>query len=454
MRVRDPAARVVTLPGEPRSVGDARAFVRRLLEDCGRPEWVDAATLAVSEVFTNAVIHAHSAQVELSGVVDAEHVHVAVRDSSPLWPAQRDYDDYATTGRGLGLVAAVTLAHGVDSLDDGKVVWFEVGDDRELAQLSVEDLLDQWDEPGLDVEPPPVPAPAEDVVLVQLRSMPATLWLAAREHHDALLRELVLLQGLPGTPVPGDLAAADAARTAVGGALDAAVQRARDEGAATVPLPQYHPGALPSVPEALDLVVPVRRDQAASFAELQDVLDHGERLAAEGQLLVRAGLPEVTAVRDWAAEQVIAQLAGAPPAPWPGADDERFTTDVDRQAGPVGWDSAPVTGADVGLIAVSDDNRICAVSAPLTSVLGWSAEELIGRRVVAIVPPQFREAHVAGFTRHLATGDARALGVALSLPVLTRAGAEVECDFMISSEPTPDGRVVYLARITPVAELP
>jgi PAS domain S-box-containing protein len=268
--------------------------------------------------------------------------------------------------------------------------------------------------------------------------MPATLWLAAREHHDALLRELVLLQGSPDGTAAGDLAAAD---------------QARDRGAAAVPLPQHHPGALPSVPQALDLLVPVAREQAGSFAQLQDVLDHGERLAAAGRLLVRGGLPEITAVRDWAAEQVIAQVAGAPPSPWPGTDDERFTADVDRRSAPVGWDRAQVTDADVGVIAVTEDNRICAISAPLTAVLGWSADELVGRRVVAIVPPRFREAHVAGFSRHLSTGEARALGVHLRLPVLTRAGREVACEFLIESEPAPDGHVVYLAHITPVAGL-
>jgi anti-sigma regulatory factor (Ser/Thr protein kinase) len=237
MRVRDPAARVLTLPGEPRSVGDARAFVRRLLEDCGRPEWVDAAVLAVSELFTNAVLHAHSAQIELSAAVEDEHVQVGVRDLSPVVPSQRSYDDYATTGRGLGLVAALSVAHGVESLGaEGKVVWFRVGDGPERDEAGVEDLLDQWDEPDDVAAPLPAAVHAPDVVDVELRSMPATLWLAAREHHDALLRELVLLQAWPGGAAGiGDLAAADAARMTIGAALDAAVQQARDRGAATVP---------------------------------------------------------------------------------------------------------------------------------------------------------------------------------------------------------------------------
>jgi hypothetical protein len=51
-------------------------------------------------------------------------------------------------------------------------------------------------------------------------------------------------------------------------------------------------------------------DPAVDFAVLQDVLDEAERLAASGLLLARPGLPEVVALRDWAAESVIAQLTG------------------------------------------------------------------------------------------------------------------------------------------------
>ena len=287
--------------------------------------------------------------------------------------------------------------------------------------------------------------------------MPATLWLAAREHHDALLRELALLRsaGARGdwAQHSGDLAAADEARSAVSTALDAAVQWARETGAAAVPLPQDHPGALPPVPSALDLELVVRRGQAGAFAALQDVLDEGERLARTGQLLVRPGLPEIVAVRDWAAEQVIAQLAGAPPAPWPGADDERFTTAVDPSPAPSGWESAKVTEAEVGALAVDDANRVIAISPPLAAALGWAPPELVGRRVVAIVPPRYREAHVAGFSRHLSTGDARTLGVDLHLPVLRADGRELECRFLIESEATGGGRVVYVAWVTPLADV-
>ncbi len=66
-----------------------------------------------------------------------------------------------------------------------------------------------------------------------------------------------------------------------------------------------------------------------------------------------------------------------------------------------------------------------------------------------IIPPRFREAHVAGFSRHLSTGDARALGVELILPVLRADGTELDCRFLIDSEAA-GGGVVYRARITPL----
>jgi PAS domain S-box-containing protein len=203
----------------------------------------------------------------------------------------------------------------------------------------------------------------------------------------------------------------------------------------------------------MELHLRVRPADADAFAQLQDALDEGERLATADQLLVRPALPEVVAVRDWACEQVIAQLAGSPAAPWPGADDERFTADVDEDVTATGWDDTPVTQAEDGAIAVDDSNRVIAVSAPLARLLGWDADDLVGRRVVAIVPHRYREAHVAGFSRHLSTGDARALGVALDLPVLRADGEEVACRFLIESTPTPGGRTVYVAQITPVTEV-
>lgn len=62
-------------------------------------------------------------------------------------------------------------------------------------------------------------------------------------------------------------------------------------------------------------MIQVGTDAPAHFAALQDVLDEANRLAADGQLLTHPALPEVIAVCDWAAEQVISTLTGQAPMP-------------------------------------------------------------------------------------------------------------------------------------------
>jgi len=120
----------------------------------------------------------------------------------------------------------------------------------------------------------------------------------------------------------------------------------------------------------------------------------------------------------------------------------------------IDWDPSQISDSDRGAVAADDSNRIIAISRPLADRLGWDPADLVGRRVVAIVPPQFREAHVAGFTRHLTTGEAHALGVELDLPVLRADGTEVLCSFFIEAHRTPSGRAVYVSWVTPKASTP
>jgi PAS domain S-box-containing protein len=433
--------REASLEPDLHSASEARRLVRRFLEDIGRHAWLDAAELAVSELVTNASLHAHTPiEIRLSGYVD--QVCVEVRDFNSTLPVQRNYDVEATTGRGMSLVAAITLECGVHPLGEGgKVVWFCVG---ERPASSADEKLLEWD---VEAWPEPAAASAQTRRVV-LASMPATLWLSARQHHDAILREFVLHRAEHGAPRI-DLAAADKARSTISNALVDALDEAHASGRARSVVPDGHPSPLPWVPDHLDLGVEVAADTGWQFAALQDALDVAEGLALEGKLLLRPGLPEIIAVRDWACEQIIAQLSGAPPAAWPGTAQPRFETDV-RAAGLVEWDSAIVADSHRGVIAADDANRIVAVSGPLARLLGWRPEDLVGRRVVTIVPPALREAHVAGFSRHLTTGEAHVLGVPLDLPVLRRDGSEVLCRFMVERAPVNQGRSVYMAWIEPL----
>jgi PAS domain S-box-containing protein len=449
------APRRQTLPGEPASTSAARALVRDALEAAGRPEWSEAAELACSEIVTNAVLHAHTS-IELTVEVHADHVRVAVRDFSPALPVQRHYDVSATTGRGMALVAALTDDHGVSDVGpDGKTVWFTVS--GASAELADADLLATWGDADWDLDELLTAdahgATTEHAHTVTLLQMPPMLWLAARQHHDAIIRELNLhLAEHPDRSV--DVASADRARAVISTAVAAAVEHAQAAGAVRQVLPQGHPSPLPEVPESLDLELTIPTELGPAFAVMQDTLDTAEQLAQAGQLLVRPGLPEIIAVRDWACEQVTAQLAGVAATAWPGTDEEHFTREVHGRhddATLSGWDVTAVRDADRGVVAADESNRILAVSRPLADFLGWDPDELVGRRVVTLIPPHLREAHVAGFTRHLTTGEAHVLDVPLVLPVLHRDGSQPQADFLVQRAPASDGRAVYLAWIGPAA---
>ena len=99
---------------------------------------------------------------------------------------------------------------------------------------------------------------------------------------------------------------------------------------------------------------------------------------------------------------------------------------------------------------LGDANRIIAVSRPLADALGWDPDDLVGRRIVALIPPELREAHVAGFTRHLTTGQANAVGIPLRLPVLRADGSRIDCHFLIEQVTAVNGRRVYVAWIDPI----
>ena len=92
---------------------------------------VDGATqedcqLLVSELVTNAVIHAHSgAVVSMEG--DQDLVKVSVRDDSSTEPALRDCGPDEIAGRGLQLVNRIARRWGVNIVTGGKSVWFELG---------------------------------------------------------------------------------------------------------------------------------------------------------------------------------------------------------------------------------------------------------------------------------------------------------------------------------------
>jgi anti-sigma regulatory factor (Ser/Thr protein kinase) len=107
-------------------VAQARAFAQRALDGWREGDIGDTLTLLLSELVTNAVVHAASApNVAIHLMPDRVHVEVADDDdSSELHPVHASPD--AEGGRGLALVEALADRWGQVALPDGKVVWFEV----------------------------------------------------------------------------------------------------------------------------------------------------------------------------------------------------------------------------------------------------------------------------------------------------------------------------------------
>ncbi len=133
----------------------ARRFVLDTLTDLDAAGACDDAVALVSELATNAVIHARTVYtVAVSRAGDT--VRVGVQDRSAVIPRRRAYGLDATTGRGLRLVATLASNWGIHAESDGKTVWFEMPregarDDASAwyADIDVESLLDAFGDPGL-----------------------------------------------------------------------------------------------------------------------------------------------------------------------------------------------------------------------------------------------------------------------------------------------------------------
>ena len=113
----------IRLVAQPSSVPRARDFVRLHLFEHLLTHLSDDVELVVSELATNALVHARTAfKVSLNGF---EHtLLLKVEDGSPTGPFRVLPRDLDTGGRGIPIVALLTRDWGVDSrAGGGKTVW-------------------------------------------------------------------------------------------------------------------------------------------------------------------------------------------------------------------------------------------------------------------------------------------------------------------------------------------
>jgi serine phosphatase RsbU (regulator of sigma subunit)/anti-sigma regulatory factor (Ser/Thr protein kinase) len=126
-----------TFAADERSVAKARAFAREMLETWDAGDLADSVVLLVSELVTNAVVHAGTtARLELR--LDPQSVRVEVEDLHPrrVLPMVVDQPtEEAEDGRGLLITFSLASAWGVDYTSASKRVWLRF--DRPMDELSV-----------------------------------------------------------------------------------------------------------------------------------------------------------------------------------------------------------------------------------------------------------------------------------------------------------------------------
>ena len=412
----------VTLPPQPPSVAEARQRVRDLLLSCGRDDLVDTALLLVSELVTNALLHAGT-DIGVSAWLDDEGLHLGVADGSRHLPSRREYGPTSGTGRGLLMLESMVDEWGVTQRRDGKTVWF---------RLAVAEDHPHAPGPVAGAGPRRLRS-REKTVPVELRNMPLLLHAAWQEHAEALLREYLLvgLESDDADPIQVHADATDAIAV-----LEEYIPRA------PVPMePDRIMGdAIEPRVSAPRLEVPVPVESVSHFETLDRAIEAALDLSEDGLVLTPPTQPEVQAFRRWLVRQVLDQARGGAAEPWSVPEDH------EPLAEPPEWVPESVSDADHPTIAADHANRILAVSRPGADILGYDKPgDLVGERIVTIVPERYRQAHVAGFTMYLLVGRRPLIDSPVVVPALRRDGSEVDVVLLVHEQAVAPGRSVLVA---------
>jgi hypothetical protein len=410
----------LTLPPDAASAGEARRLLRDALS--GEPDdSVDAAQVAVSEIVTNALVHAGTPMRLRVLLGRPSGLRVELGDGSPHLPHRRDYSAVASTGRGLHVVGEVADRWGAYPSGDGKVVWFEIAEEAYAAPDAVPDAV-------------PGPTGADESVEVELLNVPLLMHAAWQEHAAALLRELLLTQ------LDNDEAALES-HAAASEALNVLYEQ--------IPAPDLgdHPEAImaaatePGVSRPR-IVLRVPTTSMPHFELLDSALVEAVTMADQGHLLSPPTQPEIQTMRHWLCNEVRTQASGATGSSWVSPTDSR----PPEPMVPLEWDTSVVTGSERALIAADDVNEVVAASPSALALLGLpDAADLVGKRLVSIIPLRYHQAHIAGFTLHLVNGRSPLLGNRVTVPVTRADGSEIDLDLQIESVGLPNGRRVFLA---------
>lgn len=111
-------------------------------------------------------------------------------------------------------------------------------------------------------------------------------------------------------------------------------------------------------------------------------------------------------------------------------------------------------GSLSAVVTIDEDGMVAAWSPEAELVFGWTAEEMLGRRISeSMIPPRHRQAHEAALRRFRRTGEGSASGRVIEATALRADGAEFPVELSISPPwPGPDGRRMFTAFLRDLTE--
>ncbi len=95
------------------------------------------------------------------------------------------------------------------------------------------------------------------------------------------------------------------------------------------------------------------------------------------------------------------------------------------------------------------DGTIVYANDAVAALLGWAADDLVGRSIETLVPPRLVAVHQSAFRRWADGDDEHLDGRYLRLPALTPSGDEVPVGMVLNPVDSPDGDPLVLAFIRP-----
>lgn len=305
------------LPAELESVVAARRLMASAASAWNLPETVRSdGSLAVSELVTNSVLHAGTL-IDIAVRRLGDGVRIEVSDGSgrlPVVDAARPEDLLANrsmTGRGLALVAAMSDRWGAEPDGDGKTVWAEVGTGRRV--------LSELPPPVFPPAPREAPVPPEAFAAgvvtrtavtgggrrVRLIGVPVDVLLESTRQLADLQREMQVMAMDHSAPpeVARVIQAGKPWTTAIDVWADSDRRRAER--------------AFARGERTVDFDVEVPDDVVARMDGIAQWLARTASRLVRRHLLTLPARPEVTAYRQWYAEEIFSQLSGGDPRPCP-----------------------------------------------------------------------------------------------------------------------------------------